>query len=109
MDFEFPGLRVPSGLPDNSGMATQKSITDAPNNRRHRFQFSLRTLLLSVTMLAFASWTVLDHIRLVRERDDARQAEVEARQAEARAKRLLMMQINDPSPLREAVPEIPLR
>ncbi|HEV2969609.1 MAG TPA: hypothetical protein VGY55_06440 [Pirellulales bacterium] len=40
---------------------------------RCRFQFSLRTLLIVVTLLAVACSIVVDRQRLIRERDEARQ------------------------------------
>ncbi len=52
----------------------------APPKRRW-YQFSLRTLLIGVTLLAVACGWAVDHVRLVRERDEAasdlRKAEAE--------------------------------
>jgi hypothetical protein len=53
-------------------------------NPRRRFQFSLRTLLIGVTLLAVACWVIVDRQRLIRERDDAvlKQRQLEAMNAD---------------------------
>jgi hypothetical protein len=53
-----------------------------PQNRKRRwFQFSLRTLLVGVTLLAVGCWVVVDRQRLIRERDDAKHPEAIARES----------------------------
>ena len=61
-----------------------------------RFQFSLRSLMIVVTLIAAACWVIVDRTRLIRERDEAQQAEIEARRSEERTRRLLNYQIADP-------------
>jgi hypothetical protein len=52
--------------------------TELPKPKRRSFQFSLRTLLVVVTVWAVlfgaAAWVIQDRQRLIRERDEARQA-----------------------------------
>jgi hypothetical protein len=45
---------------------------DAEPKRKHQFQFSLRTLLIGITLLAVACWALLSRVRLIEERDEAR-------------------------------------
>lgn len=40
---------------------------------KHRFQFSLKTLFVGVTLLAASIWVALDRQRLIHERNQARQ------------------------------------
>jgi hypothetical protein len=42
---------------------------------RPRFKFRLRTLFVVVTLIAAASWVVVDRQRLIRKRDDPLQRE----------------------------------
>jgi hypothetical protein len=67
-----------------------------PKRKRRWFQFSLRSLLIGVTLLAVACWVIVDRTRLIREREEARQAEIQARRSEERTRRLLNYQIADP-------------
>jgi hypothetical protein len=59
-------------------------MSDQPSLRR-RFQFRLRTLMIAVTLLAVACGVVIDRIRLIRERDEAREAQDRAELIEATA------------------------
>jgi len=54
--------------------------------------------MILVTLLALACGWAVDRARLIRERDEARQAEAEATKGRDHAKRLLMMQTTDPDP-----------
>jgi hypothetical protein len=45
--------------------------SDPPKRKRRWFQFSLRSLLIVVTLAAMACWVIVDRQRLIRERDDA--------------------------------------
>jgi hypothetical protein len=75
-------------------------MPDQPSPRR-RFQFSLRTLMIVVTLsaaqCAFVAWVVRDRQRLIRERDDALRAaeEKRAERAAVAANRDLDVQIDD--------------
>jgi hypothetical protein len=58
-------------------------MDDTPATPRRRFQFRLRTLMIGVTLLGIlcgtATWVVGDRERLIRERDEALQADADAR------------------------------
>ena len=64
-------------------MQTEPSKADPPKRKRRWFQFSLRTLLIGVTLLAVACWGIVDRARLIRERDDALRQARDAKRAEA--------------------------
>jgi hypothetical protein len=49
-----------------------------PKRQRRWFQFSLRTLLIGVTLVAVACCGIVDRARLIRERDEALQREATA-------------------------------
>jgi hypothetical protein len=50
---------------------------EPPKRKRRWFQFSLRTLMIGVTVLAVGCWIGVDRARLIRERDEAlRRAEI---------------------------------
>jgi hypothetical protein len=66
------------GLPaagDNAAMPTEPPNAEAPKRKRRWFQFSLRSLLIVVTLLAvvcgFAA-VVIENRKLMRERDESR-------------------------------------
>jgi hypothetical protein len=59
-------------------MQTEPPQADPPKRKRRWFQFSLRTLLIGVTLLAVACWVIVDRTRLIRERDTATQADAAA-------------------------------
>jgi hypothetical protein len=45
---------------DNAAMSTEPSKADSPKRQRRWFQFSLRSLMIGVTLLAVACWIVVD-------------------------------------------------
>jgi hypothetical protein len=55
-------------------MQTEPPDSATPKRKRRWFQFSLRTPMIVVTMLAVTSWGMQDRQRLIRERDDAIQS-----------------------------------
>jgi cell division protein FtsB len=69
---------------DNAAMQAEPPQADPPKRKRRWFQFSLRTLLILVTLLAVLSaavtWVIQDRQRLVRERDEAMGREADAKQ-----------------------------
>jgi hypothetical protein len=56
-------------------MQTEPPKADPPKRKRRWFQFSVRTLMIFVTLIATAAWVVADRQRLIRERDDALEGE----------------------------------
>jgi hypothetical protein len=56
---------------DNAAMPTEPSKADPPNHRRRWFQFSLRTLMIGVTMLAIPLGYVSWQAKIVSERKAA--------------------------------------
>ncbi len=71
-----PSIPCPRCRPHDNGAMEAKP-------KRRWYQFSLRTLLIAVTMLAIVSWTILSQLRLIEERDEARiDAENQKRLAE---------------------------
>ena len=56
-------------------MEAEPPKADPPKRKRRWFQFSLRTLMIGVTLLAALSaavtWVIRDRQRLIRERDEA--------------------------------------
>ena len=88
-----PGDCKPGGLRQASSAILPPLLTptdnapmdaDPPKRKRRWFQFSLRTLLIGVTLLAVLSaavtWVIQDRQRLVRERDEAMGREADAKQ-----------------------------
>ena len=73
-------LRLPAGG-DNAAMQTEPPKAEPPKRQRRWFQFSLRTLLIGVTLLAVTCWIVVDRQRLIRERDEALQRAVRAEES----------------------------
>jgi type VI protein secretion system component VasK len=63
-------LRLPA-VGDNAAMEAEPPVAAEPKRKRRWFQFSLRTLMIAVTLLAVACWVVADRARLIRERDEA--------------------------------------
>jgi hypothetical protein len=60
---------------------TEAADTHAPPKRKRRwFQFSLRSLMIGVTLLALVCWVIRDRQRLIQERDQARDLLNSARQ-----------------------------
>jgi hypothetical protein len=85
MEFSSPAaLLRPSTVGDNAAMQTEPPDVEPPKRKRRWFQFSLRTLMIGVTLLAFlsaaATWVVQDRQRLMRERDEAMGREADAKQ-----------------------------
>jgi septal ring factor EnvC (AmiA/AmiB activator) len=70
MAFEKPLLRLPA-VGDNAAMPSELPKADPPKTKRRWFQFSLRSLLVGVTLLAVASWVIADRARLIHERDES--------------------------------------
>jgi hypothetical protein len=70
-------------------MPTEPAKAEPPKLKRRWFQFSLRTLLIVVTLLAaicpVVVWVVRDRDRLIQERDDAMRRAAQA-EAELKAK-----------------------
>ena len=59
------------GLPavaDNAAMQTEPAMTEPPTRKRRWYQFSLRTLLIVVTLFCVAGGYVCWQVRMVRER-----------------------------------------
>jgi hypothetical protein len=56
-------------------MEAEPPKVEPPKRKCRWFQFSLRTLLIVVTLAAVACWVVADRQRLIRERDDALRAQ----------------------------------
>jgi hypothetical protein len=56
-------------------MQTEPPKADSPKRKRRWFQFSLRTLMIVVTLVAVlcgtVTWIIRDRQRLIRERDEA--------------------------------------
>jgi hypothetical protein len=63
-----PLLRLPAAA-DNAAMQTEPSKADPPKRKRRWFQFSLRTLLIVVTVLAVVCAYVGWQAKIVRERE----------------------------------------
>jgi hypothetical protein len=77
-----PLLRLAAGG-DIAAMQTEPSEAEPPKSKRRWLQFSLRTLMIVVTLLAVACWGIVDRARLIRERDDALRQARDAKRAEA--------------------------
>jgi hypothetical protein len=73
-------LQLPAAA-DNAAKQTEPPKGDPPKRKRRWFQFSLRTMMVVVTLLALACWGAVDRARLIRERDEARQREAAALKA----------------------------
>ena len=54
-------------------MEAEPNKAEPPKRKRRWYQFSLRSLMIGVTLLALACWAILDRQRLIHERDEARQ------------------------------------
>jgi hypothetical protein len=76
-------LRLPA-VGDNAAMQTEP-----PKRKRRWFQFSLRTLMIGVTLLAAVCWVDIDRSRLIRERDEAIQKQANAEHGETLLERTL--------------------
>jgi hypothetical protein len=62
-------LRLPT-VGDNAAMQAEPSTADPPERKRRWFQFSLRTLLIGVTLVAIAAWYVRSEANFVNERKE---------------------------------------
>jgi hypothetical protein len=65
--------RLPA-VADNAAMQAEPLKAEPPKRKRRWFQFSLRTLLIGVTLLAVAcgfAAVVIENRKLIRERDEA--------------------------------------
>ena len=51
-------------------MQAEPSTADPPKRKRRWFQFSLRTLLIGVTLVAIAAWYVRSEVNFVNERKE---------------------------------------
>jgi hypothetical protein len=60
-------LRLPA-VGDNASVQTEPSKADSPKRKRRWFQFSLRTLMIAVTVLAVACGYVGWQVKIVRAR-----------------------------------------
>jgi hypothetical protein len=54
-------------------MEAQPIKAEPPKRKRRWYQFSLRELMIGVTLVALACWAILDRQQLIHERDEARQ------------------------------------
>jgi hypothetical protein len=75
-DYGLPNPlpRLPA-VGDNVTMESEPPKAEPPKRKRRWLQFSLRTLMIFVTLIATAAWVVADRQRLIRERDDALEGE----------------------------------
>ena len=52
---------------DNAAMQAEPPKAEPPKRKRRWFQFSLRTLMIGVTLLAVGCWAVVNRQQLIRE------------------------------------------
>jgi hypothetical protein len=75
-------------------MQADPSKADPPKRKRRWLQFSLRTLLIGITLLAMACWVFEDQWRLIHERDEALKRQGNAMMQVEQARALARAEIN---------------
>jgi hypothetical protein len=86
-------LRLPAAA-DNAAMEAEPINAEPPKRNRRWYQFSLRTLMIGITLLAVACWVFEDQWRLIHERDEALKRRGNAMMQVEQARALARAEIN---------------